>query len=62
MYVCIVSFLFMYVFSRPLVDNPHNFDIDSEVIYQGKRAVIKWIGALLGDKHVFAGLEMVMCM
>jgi len=49
----------MCYFSRPRSENPYNFDIGSEVMYLENHAVIKWIGALPGNKNVQAGIEMV---
>lgn len=64
-YVCMhcevyISIMY-FIFFRPISSNPHNLAVGSFVKYLDHYGVIRWIGTLLGDTKVQAGVEMVNC-
>ena len=50
---------FKLIFFRIKKTNVHDFEVGSEIIYNGHPGVIKWIGYPPGCKEKMAGLEMV---
>lgn len=58
-YVCLYYQASTFTFSPQSLINPYNLEVGSAVQCLNQYGVIKWIGCIVDNEDMYAGLEMV---